>query len=528
MNSFKLTFESPWALLLAIPALAAVLVPWFLIPRERRRGFRRTAPAVLHGILALVLILILAGAGLSRPAPTEPARDTEEEPEEEAEAERFLLIADNKTEAAALVPFLPEGVEADIRFPFEAPVSLTELNRYRKTVLLGVAAFDLPDRLAGQLALYAEQGGSVLAAGGERSFSLGGMRGTAYETLLPVSFDYAAEKAESAALMLVIDCSNSMSDSGGWWWNDGPENLSMAKQGAIRSIETLSAEDTVGIVSFNSKATLRSPLVQATESEKAVLSRMVSSLGTSRGTYYCDALNMAWEELKTSDAPVRHVIFLSDGEPSDYGYDDIVREMAGEGISLSAIAIGYSSSVLSRMASEGGGRYYPVNSVEELPEIMLGETQNVLSDPLIEEDTAVTLPGGIPTDLPDLKGYIGTTLKDTAELVLQTETGDPVLAGWTIGDGTADAFASDLIGEWTRGWQDTNPGRSMLRQILARGITETVNEEAEEVVEPKEAGVRIWTDLLMPAGLALLTLILADIAIRRLRWKDVVMFFKRA
>ena len=68
----------------------------------------------------------------------------------------------------------------------------------------------------------------------------------------------------------------------------------------------------------------------------------------------------------------------------------------------------------------------------------------------------------------------------------------------------------------------------MLRQILARGITETVNEEAEEVSEPKEAGVRIWTDLLMPAGLALLTLILADIAIRRLRWKDVVMFFKRA
>ena len=354
------------------------------------------------------------------------------------------------------------------------------------------------------------------------------MRNTAYEALLPVSFEYSAESGESVALMLVIDCSNSMSGAGGWWFGSA-ENLSMAKQGAIRSIETLSAGDQVGIVSFNSTATLRSPLVPATEPEKAALSRMVSALDTSRGTYYCDALTMAWEELAKSDAAVRHVIFLSDGEPSDYGYDEIVEEMARDGISLSAIAVGYSSRILSDMAEEGGGRYYPVQSVEELPDIMLGETETVLSDPLIEGTSGVTLPGGIPTDLPALGGYVGTTLKDTASLSLQSETGDPVLAAWTLGGGSAQAFASDLTGEWTAEWRATNPGRRMLRQIFASGIVppEEGQQDGEASFDEAKPETRRFADLLLPAGLLLLLLLLADIAIRRLRWKDILMAFGR-
>lgn len=524
MNSFKLTFESPWALLLLIPALGLTLVPWLLIPRERRAGFRKTAPVVFHGILAVILILILAGAGLSRPEIREPEPEAVEETEEE-EKDRFLLIAENRTKAEDLLPFLPDGVDGEIRSPYLAPVSLTDLNRYQKVCLLGVSANDLPARFGSQLALYVEQGGSVLISGGKHSFSLGNMRGTAYETMLPVSFDYSAEAGDSVAMMLVIDCSNSMSGAGGWRF--GAENLSMAKQGAIRSIETLSAGDTVGIVSFNSTATLRSPLVPATETEKAVLTRLVSALDTSRGTYYCDALTLAWEELAESDAPVRHVIFLSDGEPSDYGYEEIIEEMAEDGISLSAIAVGYSSRVLYDMAEAGGGRYYPVQSVEELPDIMLGETEMVLSDPLIEEERAVTLPGGIPTDLPALGGYIGTTLKETATLALQTETGDPVLAQWTLGGGSAQAFASDLTGEWTAEWRESNPGRRMLRQILAAGIAPEEEPDEEDAVDRAEPETRSWTDLLLPAGIVLLLLLLTDIAVRRLRWKDVLMAFGR-
>ena len=518
MNSIELSFESPLLLLLLIPAL---LLPWLGIPREMRRGFRKTAPLFLHGVLALVLILIAAGLTFSTPVTQEKTGEDEvTNTEPDAETGGFLIITDDTDAAEALREFLPEDAPAGIVTARRVPTDLTILSSYERIILLGVSATDMPERLAGQLALYVEQGGSLLLSASDHSFSLGNMRGTAYETLLPVSFDYTDEEGESIALMIVLDCSNSMSGAG-WGWGSA-ENLSMAKQGAIRSIDTLTANDMVGIVSFNSTATLQSPLTPATDTQKATLSRVISALGTSRGTYYCDALELAWEELGQSDAPVRHVIFLSDGEPSDYGYNSIVRNMAADGITVSTIALGYSSSVLSGMASDGGGRYYAVTSVSELPDIMLSETETVLSDPLIEEKTAVTLPDGLPTDLPPVDGYLGTTLKETAELLLQTPDGDPILARWTLGEGEADAFASDLA-RWTDGWRESNTGRRMLRQILAMGISAPV-EEAEEISSDAPP-IKNLHDLLLPLALLLLLVMLADIAIRRLRWKDIVMFF---
>ena len=352
------------------------------------------------------------------------------------------------------------------------------------------------------------------------------MKGTAYETLLPVSFDYSAEKEDGVALILVLDTSNSMSEPD---MRGQSEKLSMAKQGTIRCIETLSAEDTVGIISFSDSAVLCSPLVPATETEKAVLSRLVSTLETNGGTIYTGALQRARRELRASDARFRHVIFLSDGEPSDGRYDEkTVRLMAEEGVTLSTIAIGYSSPILTEMAAKGGGRTYIVENVENLPDIMLSETETVLSDPLKLTETAVILPGGVPTDLPALRGYVGTTLKENADLVLQTETGDPLLAEWKFGGGSAAVFASDFTGDWTARWRETNPGRGMLRQIIADGIG-TASEEPEEetAVEFSEPGTRTWTDLLFPFGILLLILSIADFAIRRLRWKDILRTFGR-
>ena len=513
MNNIRLTFETSWVLFLLIPVLALILVPWFFVPRKQRRGFRNTASAVLHSLLAVILVFVLAGTGLSW---TGMPPDRAEEPETEETRETFLIVADSGEAAETILPFLPEDIEADIRLPDQVPPSPADLDRYRKIILLGVSADDLPEQFGSQLALYVREGGHVLAAGGEHGLSLGNMKGTAYETLLPVSFDYSAEKGDGIALILVIDTSNSMDEPDMWGQS---ERLSMAKQGTIRCIETLSAEDTVGIISFSDSAVLRSPLVPATETQKAVLARLVSSLETNGGTIYAGALQRARRELRASDAPVHHVIFLSDGEPSDGRYDEkTVRLMVEEGVTLSTIAIGYSSPILTEMAAKGGGRTYTVENVEDLPDIMLSETETVLSDPLKRKETAVILPGGVPTDLPALHGYVGTTLKENADLLLQTETGDPILAEWTFGSGSAAAFASDFAGDWTARWRETNPGRGMLRRIFADGTVPASEEWEEEIpVGLSEPGTRTWTDMLFPFGLLLLVLSLADFAVRRRR-----------
>ena len=529
MSNIELHFDSPWLLLIVIPALAAVLVPWLLIPAQRRSGFRKTAPVVLHAVLSVVLVLVIAGITLSY-SPRTDDTDAGGETEESADAKKdggLLIIADKVSKAESIVPLLPEGTAVKISSPRQAAMDIAVLSSYDKIMLCGVSANDLPDRLAGQLSMYVQQGGSLLISGSDHSLSLGNMRGTAYETLLPVSFDYTSREGQSIALMLVLDCSNSMSGNGGYWGGGYTDFLSMAKQGAIRSIESLKENDIIGIVSFNRRATLRSEPVSATETQKAVLNRIISGLSTSRGTYYCDALTMAWEQLEDIEADVRHVIFLSDGEPSDYGYDDIVEDMAREGITVSTISLGYSSYVLSDMAQEGNGRYYEVTSIKDLPEIMLGETETAVSDPLVDEETDVTLPGGVPTDLPAVSAYIGTTLKEGAEMVLQTENKDPIFARWEIGGGEADVFTSDILGAWTAEWKETNPGRSMLRQIFASGIREKPDDDSmiaeEEIKTDKKAA-----DFLIPLSVILVLFMLADIAIRRLRWKDILILFKKA
>src|SRR5207248_638222 len=55
-------------------------------------------------------------------------------------------------------------------------------------------------------------------------------------------------------------------------------------------------------------------------------------------------------------------------------------------------------------------------------------------------------------NVPPLGGYVATTLKPTAELVLMSHQEDPVLATWRFGLGRAAAFTSDAKAKWAVLW----------------------------------------------------------------------------
>jgi hypothetical protein len=54
--------------------------------------------------------------------------------------------------------------------------------------------------------------------------------------------------------------------------------------------------------------------------------------------------------------------------------------------------------------------------------------------------------------VPPLGGYVATTLKPTAELVLMSHQEDPVLATWRFGLGRTAAFTSDAKAKWATLW----------------------------------------------------------------------------
>jgi hypothetical protein len=61
-------------------------------------------------------------------------------------------------------------------------------------------------------------------------------------------------------------------------------------------------------------------------------------------------------------------------------------------------------------------------------------------------------PAAGATGLPQLQGYVATTPKPAAQVVLISNLGGPVLTVWQYGLGRVVAWTSDALGLWTADW----------------------------------------------------------------------------
>ena len=391
-----------------------------------------------------------------------------------------------------------------------APKSIIELCKYDQVVLLDVNADDLPEGFDEMLDSYVSTyGKSVVMIGGGDTFSLGNMQGSLYEELMPVSLDYQKSETDQAvALALVIDCSRSMS-------MNGSNNLSLAKQGAIKCMEALCDSDSVAIVSFNGKPRLEHELVKATYENKTELKRVISSISSDAGTQYTAALSMAFNELVNADAPLKHVIFLSDGQPFDEGYIECAKEMSEAGITVSTIGLDFYSDALPEIARVANGRYYSVDSATDLPDIMLSEARLVAAGSLVTGVFSITIPEKTPVtddiaegDLPTLSGYIGSTLREDATLAMTIGENDPLLAYHDYGKGQVLAFMSDLSGDWSEGWYTNQKCAQLILQMIGAVLTPDSSSSALSLSAEqhgKTAVVTLETDLSIADNAVILT-----------------------
>lgn len=380
-----------------------------------------------------------------------------------------LIIADTMKNAQALEQVLAEENDVTSTTAYSAPATIAQLCKYDAVVLSNVHYYALPGQYEKILQEYVGgYGRTLLAVGGRETFMYGSMQDTFLQDMLPVTLSLEeSANGNSVALMLVLDCSSSMNG----------ERVVIAKQGAIKCLEAMSDNDYVGVVSFSKTANLDSPLLRADGNNKEALTRTISALELGRGTYYTEALQLAKEELAKSDANIKHILFLSDGQPSDDGYYDVAEEASMQGMTVSTIGFGYSSYILSGIASYGNGRYYYVNSADELPDIMLSETEQAKVSSLIVKDFVPVIKEEGPlteelenVSLAPLGGYLGTTLKEEATAYLATEEGHPIYAEWKYGFGRVACFTSDLSGIWSDRWLVDPVGRELTHRMIKTTI----------------------------------------------------------
>ena len=127
-------------------------------------------------------------------------------------------------------------------------------------------------------------------------------------------------------------------------------------------------------------------------------------------------LQAAEEALNKTNAKIKHVILLTDGWSRGGDNLDIAQRMHDAGMTLSVVAAGGGSAdYLKQLAETGGGRFYPAQNMEEVPQIFVQETITAVGNYLIEEPFtpkyAASSPilEGFDKGLPALYGYNGTT-----------------------------------------------------------------------------------------------------------------------
>lgn len=327
-------------------------------------------------------------------------------------------------------------------------------------ILNNVPAFELPADFLRALDFYVrEQGGSLLMAGGKKSFAAGGYFESAIDPLLPVSMELKQEHRKlMVAMAIVMDRSGSM----GMTVKNGFTKMSLADEGAANAIRFLSPQDLLTVFAVDSSAHEMVPLQEVGPNRDKMESAVRRIESTGGGIFVYEGLKAAWDKLKTAPAGQRHIILFSDAadseEPGDYVR--LIDEIVANSGTISVIALGERSDtdawLLEDIAKRGKGRLFFTDKAEELPSIFSQETVAVARSAFIVDPVKTQSSGGWfeisgqKLDwLAEADGYNLSYLRDWASQAILTndEYKAPLVSFGQRGIGRTAAVCFPLGGE---------------------------------------------------------------------------------
>jgi Ca-activated chloride channel homolog len=390
---------------------------------------------------------------------------------------KVLVVTDPQGDARdweTLVKALKEAKRlVEVKSALEFPRDPMSLMPYDCVVFVNVPAdsFDPVQMQSLRDAVY-NQGIGFLMVGGKNSFGPGGYHRTPVEEALPVDMDVQQKKVmPKGALAIVLHTC------------EFPEGNVWAKRVAKEAIRVLGAQDEAGVLIFGNNGGNRwgdqwvFPLTPAGEYEKLVT--LINQCEPSDMPSFQSIMQMGLTGLHASDAATKHMIIISDGDPSP-PTPELVQQFIAEKVSVSTVVINPHGGPeadppgMSALATVTGGRHYLVMDPNELPSIFIKEAKT-LKRSMIQNTTFVPM---IETFSPTLKGidsmpplhaYVLTTPKARSVTVLKAPAKDeinPVLSTWRFGLGKSAAFTSDLSPNWGSDWVQWDKYEAFVKQLM--------------------------------------------------------------
>ncbi len=399
-----------------------------------------------------------------------------------AEPRVLMVEGGSPDDARYLVGALQaENIAVTAVVPNQLPTTLDALQRFDSILLSNVSA----DRMSVAQMRMLERavhdlGIGMIMIGGEDSFGAGGYIDTPIELALPVSMDIKQKKMlPNGALAIVLHTC------------EIPSGNAWAREISLASLNVLSSQDYFGLVYFGygsgmgsgyGETWLWEPGMQMVGDKKAMRTK-IKGVQPGDAPNFDPMLRMAADELGGVKAQTKHIIVISDGDPAP-PTKSTVRQIRDEGITVSGVAIaphsGMSVDSLKEMALWGSGTFYYPKTSSELPRIFTKEA-TIVRKSLIREETfspRASAPSEVLIGvdaLPQLDGYVVTSIKDLATEALSTEWDDPLMAHWRYGLGKTAAFTSDAKDKWASQWVSWGGFSKFWAQLVRWSLRETNN-----------------------------------------------------
>jgi uncharacterized membrane protein len=359
---------------------------------------------------------------------------------------RVLLVESTSGGAVSLEAALHStGIGTATVTPGQLPRSAADLAAYQAVVLVNVPAADLgAPAMALLQASVRDLGTGLVVIGGSDSYGPGGYAGTPLETALPVQIQIPQDlQKPPVAVVLVLESAES---------EQGDQIIRGAAQAVV---DQLTPRDKIAVSNGNMGGFVV-PMGPLTD--KAAVKRQIEAMSLGDPPTYTPDLNAAEQVLMKASSGVKHIIFLGDGDAYD-DYEPVIKRIHSHGITVSTVAVNATpadNAIVQQMAAWGHGRYYNGASLQDVPQIFIKETRQALKPWIVEGRIAARLASltdvlpGVPLDsFPLLSGYVATTPRAAADVVLKSPQGDPLLATWQYGLGRVMAWTSDAQGRWS-------------------------------------------------------------------------------
>ena len=418
---------------------------------------------------------------------------------------RVLVLTETEQEAAALLRVMTEAkIKGEVRPSGDAPQSLTDWNAFDAVMLVNQESYGFSQKQQEELRQYIhDTGGGLVMIGGPDSYGAGGWIGSPLEDALPVKLDPPQKRQMPRGALALVMHSVEM-----------PEGVFFGKKVCEHAVNALSRLDLAGIIEYgwNGGTEWVHPL--APVGDGSAIKRSIQKLMFGDMPDFSPSLELALAGLSAAEAGQRHVIMISDGDPS-VPSSALLDKYLEKRITISTVGVfphsGGGTSAMRWISKYTGGRHYHIDTqkgLATLPQIFIKEAQTVRRSLIWEgpafQPSVVGLSEtmrGIGGSVPPLSGYVVTAEREGLSLVtLKGKEGDPILAQWQYGLGKVVAYTSDATTRWNSSWVEWSQFRAFWEQHLRWAMRPGGSANVKVITENKGDQTVITVEALDKAG----------------------------